>query len=186
MKSQSGWKLILSTILTLAACSAYAAEPAPIAVNSLELKNVTKSLNHSVSVFYAVGSAPTFSTGSGIPFIRMISGGPIQADVHADGSASIPAGQAIRKGFQIFNYLVFVVHSSNVPATSICNANGSISSATGLSSEKCSADYLGSIKTIYRAVTLDSSMTSISLIASPITSTIVTAGRPVVLDLGAP
>jgi hypothetical protein len=170
-----------AALVALAATTTYAA-PAPISVNELELKNVSRISNRAVSVFYAVGSAATVSMGNGVPFIRLLNGGPINADIRADGSASIPAGQVIRKGFQIFNYLVFVVHSTHQQNVSICNADGSVPGTQGLTSDKCSADYLNSVRFIYRTVQLNSARTAITQIGS----TPVGDGSSVTLDLGAP
>jgi hypothetical protein len=157
------------------------AELTPISVPELDFKNLPQTAGSSVSVFYAIGSSAT-----GNPFIRMLSAGPVQADIHADGTASVPATTVPRKGFQIFNYLVMVVHPANVDVTHICNAFGSIPTTQGLSDENCDADYMKSVKTFYRRIQLNADHTKISEIGfnpvdgnSPITINISDMGAPV-------
>ena len=169
----------LVLLLTLAGVSAHA-DPAPIAVNALELKNVAQTSNRAVTVFYAVGSAATVAVGNGVPFIRKITGGPFRADIRSNGSASISAGESVRNGFQIFNYLVFVVSPSNEQNVYVCNADGTVPSADGITNEKCSGDYMSNVRFIYRPVQLNSTRTAVSQIGS----TPVSAGSTVTLDLG--
>ena len=156
MKLISSALLLICLVVPGWAASAFA-QLAPISVPEIQMKNLPHDRSEAVSVFYAVGSNPT-----GVPFIRRVDAGPVRAEIHSDGSASVPATTVPRRGFQIFNYLVFVVHPSNIETAHICNAFGSIPSAEGVGSENCDSDYSKSIRTFYRKIRLTDDKTKIA------------------------
>lgn len=175
MNTPRVWKLILSGMLFLMAGAAHAALT-PISVPQIQLKNIPQMSNSAVSVFYAIGSKATNT-----PFIRKISAGPVRADIHSNGSASFDAISVPRSGFQIFGYLVFIVHPANIDSAHICNVWGSIPGPEGIIDGACTDDYMKSIKTYYRRVDLTEDKTKISAIEG----NAIDGTSPIVIDLGA-
>lgn len=175
MNTPRVWKQILSGMLFLAAGAAHASLT-PISVPEIKLKNIPPMSNSAVSVFYAIGSKATNT-----PFIRKISAGPVHADIHSDGTASFDAISVPRSGFQIFGYLVFVVHPTSFEPAHICNVWGSIPGNDGITDQSCPDDYMKSIKTYYRRVDLTDDKTKISAIEG----NAIDGTSPIVIDLGA-
>jgi hypothetical protein len=81
--------------------------------------------NQSLYVFYATGRPPAVDFG-GVPILRTIKRGPIKVQIDSNGRASVPQVSIPRVGFDIANFLVFVVTAPDQASAYIENPDGTV------------------------------------------------------------
>jgi hypothetical protein len=81
--------------------------------------------NQSLSVFYATGRPPAVDFG-GVPILRTIKKGPVKVQIDSNGQASVPQVSIPRVGFDIANFLVFVVTTPDQASAYIENPDGTV------------------------------------------------------------
>ena len=81
--------------------------------------------NQSLYVFYATGRPPAVDFG-GVPILRTIKKGPVKVQIDSNGQASVPQVSITRVGFDIANFLVFVVTTPDQASAYIENPDGTV------------------------------------------------------------
>ncbi|MBC7690670.1 MAG: hypothetical protein H7222_02790 [Methylotenera sp.] len=92
-------------------------------VKSITLNNLGDYTGRNLTAFYVSGRAPVISTGDDTIIVRSIKTSPVTVRIDSSGTAVIPPVTVPRSGFDAFNAIVFVVHSS--PAVYLKNPDGS-------------------------------------------------------------
>ena len=101
---------LLITLLSLLSPVAFAG--GPISVRSFTVKNLNAFEGQYVTAFYLSARASGFSYGNNSPRINRVleKSSPIKI---SGGQAVIPRTTVVESGFNVFNYMNFVVHSAN-------------------------------------------------------------------------
>lgn len=179
-------RTLLASLALIALATNSFADRAPVSIAPIAIKNLASGKNLSVSVFYASGSNPTFSAEGSVPYVRTIMAGPVEADIHADGTAQIPKIDVTRSGFEIPNLIVLVVHPANQSSVNIQNADGLVATTQGPvsigASDEASPDVT---RMITLSVTLNSDKTGVDSLDTAARAVSVTNGSTITVDMAA-
>ena len=101
---------LLIAVLSLLSSAAFAG--GPVSVRSFSIKNLHAFEGKYVTAFYLSARASGFSFGNNTPRINRVleKSSPVKI---SGGVAVIPRTIVVESGFNVFNYMNFVIHSSN-------------------------------------------------------------------------